>query len=181
MIKMRIITVFVVACCLLSISCSSQTEEEQLRKMHSKPLKFNSDEYVCISHLYYNTISANTEFQLIRYIDARQCTSCSLKQLSYELLDSLPGNVTTKLVVNADKGKVALVKRYLHHLNGTMDIYVDTASCFRDINPQIPDNPLFHTFLINQNDSIVLVGDPLRNNKIRDLMINLLHVNVLED
>lgn len=178
---MRILNIIIILCGFLNFACSSSMEEEQLRKMHSKPINFNPDEYVCISRLHPKIVDANNEYELMRYIDARQCTSCSLKQLSYTLLDSLPNHVSTTLIVNAERGNIALIKRYLYYLLGNMEIYVDTTSRFMRLNPQIPDNTVFHTFLIDQNDSIILIGDPSNNKKIRDLMYGVIDGNAQEN
>lgn len=37
-------------------------------------------------------------------------------------------------------------------------------------NNHIPSESLFHTFLINKYDSIVLVGNPVKNRKIKELL-----------
>jgi len=49
-------------------------------------------------------------------------------------------------------------------------VFVDSCYAFTRINPFIPHNTIMHTFLLNQNDSIVLVGNPLRNKKIEELV-----------
>ena len=46
--------------------------------------------------------------------------------------------------------------------------YIDEKYHFRKLNPKIPDNPMYHTFLIN-NKGIILVGNPLHNDKIKNI------------
>ena len=48
-------------------------------------------------------------------------------------------------------------------------IYVDTSGIFIRENPHLPHNPLFHTFLLDEDNRVVLVGNPLENEKIEEL------------
>jgi len=57
-------------------------------------------------------------------------------------------------------------------LDGT--VYLDTCNAFRRANPHIPDNPLFHTFLLNDEDSVLLVGDPFKNEKMERLFLKVI-------
>ena len=45
-------------------------------------------------------------------------------------------------------------------------IYMDTTGVFRRTNPQLPSNPMFHTFLLDENNEVLAVGNPLENEKI---------------
>ena len=48
-------------------------------------------------------------------------------------------------------------------------VYVDTAYVLRKENPQIPVDPIYHTFLLNEKDSVILVGNPLENVEIENI------------
>ena len=41
-------------------------------------------------------------------------------------------------------------------------------------DPHIPSNPLLHSFLLDENDSVLLVGNPVRNKKIEELFFKIL-------
>ena len=49
-------------------------------------------------------------------------------------------------------------------------VFIDTLSFFRRHNPQIPKDRMFHTFLLDESDSVVLVGNPMQNNQIDNLL-----------
>ena len=57
-------------------------------------------------------------------------------------------------------------------------IYVDTAQYFRKKNPQIPSDVLFHTFLLDNDNKVVLVGDPTKNKSIQNLFKQILNENL---
>lgn len=45
-------------------------------------------------------------------------------------------------------------------------IYMDTTGIFHRTNPQLPSNPMLHTFLLDENNEVLVVGNPLENEKI---------------
>lgn len=53
-------------------------------------------------------------------------------------------------------------------------VYLDTCHAFRKANPYVPDNPLFHTFVLNEQDSVVLVGNPFKNEKMENLFLKVI-------
>ena len=52
-------------------------------------------------------------------------------------------------------------------------VYVDTAYAFRKANPYLPDERMYHSFLLDEKDSVVIVGNPIENPKI-DSLINVI-------
>lgn len=53
-------------------------------------------------------------------------------------------------------------------------IYIDTMSVFARTNPNIPRNSILHTFLINEQGKVLLIGSPLHNNKIMNLSLEII-------
>lgn len=48
---------------------------------------------------------------------------------------------------------------------------------FRRTNKNIPDNSLFHAFLLDESNNVVMVGNPQTNIKIRRLLLRYLKEN----
>lgn len=55
---------------------------------------------------------------------------------------------------------------------------MDTLNLFANKNPQLKTNKLFHCFLLNKKDSVVLVGNPIHNRKIEELMFKIVNNKV---
>ena len=51
---------------------------------------------------------------------------------------------------------------------------MDSANVFARQNQHIPNDVLYHTFLLDQNLNVILVGDPVRNKKINDFFWTIL-------
>lgn len=56
------------------------------------------------------------------------------------------------------------------------NIYLDTARVFRKENAFIPKGEKYHTMLIDTNDSIVMVGMPLTNTRIKNIYYKILKI-----
>jgi len=63
------------------------------------------------------------------------------------------------------------IERYLPEINTLSSILIDKDYNFLKIN-DFPPYKRFQTFLLNDNDEIILVGDPFYNDKSMKLYIN---------
>ena len=50
-----------------------------------------------------------------------------------------------------------------------LPVFYDPDGAFERANPQLPANPLFHTFLLDRDNRVVLVGSPIGNPKMWEL------------
>ena len=41
------------------------------------------------------------------------------------------------------------------------------------MNPHLPKNKALHTFLLDENNNVILVGDPLHNKKIEEMFYKI--------
>lgn len=54
-------------------------------------------------------------------------------------------------------------------------IYLDTACVFRADNAFMPSDNKYHTVLVNENDSIVLIGNPKSNKKVEAMFLDIIN------
>ena len=52
-------------------------------------------------------------------------------------------------------------------------ILLDTLGEFEKLNPHLPKNRALHTFLLDENNNVILVGNPLRNKKIEEMFYQI--------
>ena len=48
-------------------------------------------------------------------------------------------------------------------------ILLDTLGEFEKLNPHLPKNRALHTFLLDENNNVILVGNPSQNRKIKEM------------
>jgi len=110
--------------------------------------------------------------KLILYVDSTSCSGCFLSHLVsyYETNDSLAAhNGQLLIVMHPQKERLEEVKTRLRRERFPFWCIVDANGEFIKSNPGIPDNQLLHAFSLDENNKIILVGDPTRNEKIMDL------------
>ena len=40
-------------------------------------------------------------------------------------------------------------------------------------NPNLPSESMYHTFMLDENNRVILVGDPMLNKQIEDMMLSI--------
>lgn len=115
-----------------------------------------------------------TKFTLVHYIDSTECLSCMTQKLHdwdnfISAIQSKNRDVMFLCVmapraVEVDNLEVSL---RLEKLN--FPVYIDMRQIFATNNKFIPGSPIYHTFLINEQRQVILVGDPRKKPKIEKL------------
>lgn len=113
------------------------------------------------------------EYKLVVYYDSLQCTSCAIDHIyNWEpTLDSLQRmNKKTAIVFIFSPSSMELNKFKNRILNSTFDypVFMDTCNIFRKHNGFLPDNPRLHVFLLNRENRIISIGNPLDNHNVSD-------------
>jgi len=115
--------------------------------------------------------------RMIIFIDSTECSSCVMKSLHewnelFYLEDK--GKVIFYFIFSPKRGTSQDICSAFHSSGLNHPIYVDTCNVFLRANPHIPSNPIMHSFLLDENDSVLLVGNPVRNKKIEELFFKIL-------
>ncbi|MCQ2076035.1 MAG: hypothetical protein MJZ20_03235 [Bacteroidaceae bacterium] len=114
------------------------------------------------------------KYRFIQYLDSSTCVPCAIRQLStwspiiQEFNDN--GNLISLYIIVETKEPQLIEKLEIYSPNKRTNVYVDTMNVFKRMNPNIPEETVFHQFLLNNEGSVILVGDPVSNEKIFDLI-----------
>lgn len=114
--------------------------------------------------------------KLIVFVDSTSCTSCFLSQLInyYEINDSLKSHNREMIVVlHPQKARIPEIELRLNNETYPFWCILDRNGEFVKQNLDISANPLLHTFLIDEYGQVVLVGDPVKNKKIKNLLLKM--------
>ena len=161
--------------CGYMMSCDSEKKiREDLESMQSSKIQFFQDSMICINQEYKNDEKEKQLLKLVVFVDSSECSACALSRLGerYPYLqdfDSL-NDFLFLVILESKKLDIEYAKEQLEIASVHTPVYIDTLSIFRKHNPQIPDNKLFHTFLLDESDKVLLVGNPLRNEQIDKLL-----------
>ena len=53
-------------------------------------------------------------------------------------------------------------------------MHIDSSDIFIKKNPHIPLKGVYHTFLLDENNNVILIGNPINNKKINRLFQKLI-------
>jgi len=165
------ILVFIIVA-LTTICCQNHSENDEvnfIKKLkvsipHSKLYKVKCSQY---------EFDNNSDASIVHIIDEYGCTGCKISELArvektQEMLFESK-IIRSVYIVSAptedfDAARALLKKYRLRSLT-----YIDTCNAFLSANPHIPDNEMFHTFVINNEGKVLMVGNPFANEKMETL------------
>ncbi len=162
---------------LLSLSLLSCTRgsslEEELSLLRSTPIQM--PEKSIITYLGKDTPATDyfkSKYKMVIYTDSTSCSSCALNKLYLwedliEWSDKSGDSVKYYFVFNppmSDNIRLSLRNSLLEY-----PMLLDSLGEFERLNPHLPKNKTMHTFLLDENNNVVLVGNPLHNPKIEKM------------
>ena len=167
-------------CVWMLASCQESREEAMLRlvqEWNGKEIKFPSRSVFTIQGK--DTVDfdfKDADYKVVTYIDSVGCTSCKLqlhrwKQLVAEV-DSLTGGSVPFLFYFHPKDMKEL--RYLTRRDGfTYPVCFDERDEINRLNrfPSVMD---FQTFLLDKENKVVAMGNPVLNPNIKDLYLEVI-------
>lgn len=155
------------------LSCTSCQNQNIKQKVH----QWINKEIILPEKLSYNThvdsIWNNLlhhEYKILTIIDTNTCTECHLRLYEWKKLiqeiDSITNNTTFLLVVHSkDYTLLDIIKEKNKF---TYPIFYDYENKVAQIN-KFPKDPRFQTFLLDKNNHVILVGNPVGNRALWNL------------
>lgn len=159
--------------CVFCLSCINNNETADLiAQMQSKEvvLPLDSMDYMgivpCVPML--------NGYKFVIYSDSSDCSSCSLRKLYQwdifsELSKRYGDGVQFIFIFSPSKKNQRIFELTVRNVPSSSLIYMDTTNIFFRFNPHISCDRRFHTFLLDENNNVLLVGNPLENKKIEEM------------
>lgn len=127
-----------------------------------------------------DTISAypilNRKYSIVTYVDSIGCTSCKLqlrKWMSFIVeLDSLMKPSIPVYFFLHPKNRSEIVT-ILNRSHFDYPVCIDEKDSLNLLN-HFPQDMSFQTFLLNKDNKVIAIGNPILNPKIKDLYFNIL-------
>ena len=161
-------------------SCQESKEEAMLRlvgEWNGKEIKFPSHSTFTVQGK--DTVEftfSDADYKVLTYIDSVGCTSCKLqlhrwKEWVHEV-DSLTGGQIPFLFYFHPKDMKEL--RYLTRRDGfSYPVCFDEKDELNRLN-QFSSDMTFQTFLLDRDNWVVAIGNPIHNPKVKDLYLDLM-------
>lgn len=160
-------------------SCRNKDYDTELKMLYSKAIDLQLDKYVYLSKNADSTSNKNADYLLLHYIDSSACNMCALNATKtwYDKLKKEPyyTKITPIILFSPlknNRGEYFNQLYYTSDLNA--DIYVDTCKMFLSRNDHIPQKHIFYILLLDKQYNVQIIGDPIRNSKINELITDLI-------
>lgn len=126
-------------------------------------MKYKGQDTVCIGW-------EHKKYKILRYVDSLGCTPCKLQLSEWgeylKSLDSLPEEVFFIFVLGMkDFEEFEYVQRIDHF---EYPVFYDDQLAWNALN-HFPEKAGLQVFLLDENNRVVAIGDPVRNNAVRKL------------
>lgn len=156
---------------LLLFSCTeNHHRKKQLERLFSTEIIM--PDTACLFDKTLNFTNLDIPAKMVVYFDAETCASCALSRIwewdeVSQITNSNKGRFQTLFIFAPKQKDLASVKRTFlsMHLENKL-VYIDEHREFITNNPAIPEATMFHTFLLDRENKIVLVGNPVHNEKL---------------
>lgn len=159
-------------------SCQSNDLKNQLENFSGSKIVFPYDKLdfrVC--SFYTDTTELSDRYSFVNYISSVGCTSCEISRIG-RMEKTIPLEMKREIdiiyIVQVEKEKSDWVYNELCNARIDGKVYIDTCNAFINANPLLPSSKLFHSFVLDGEKNVKLVGNPFENTKLYELLEQIL-------
>lgn len=158
------------AAAFTTVSCiRPDSLEQQLKTLKSIPIEMDFARSAALT----DSASIIDKWNLILFFDSTECSTCKLRGLGRcdEFVKAANDRSTGVWFIVAPKKEKNDITRFTLKalLPKSANVVIDSQNIFAKTNSHIPSNPDLHAFLLDSNNNVVLVGNPMQNKKVGDL------------
>lgn len=114
--------------------------------------------------------------QLVFYFDSSECTSCRVSHLRdleglFTLEESHPG-FKVKVIFSPREEELESLIEEIKARRFEHPVYIDHTGMFMELNGFLPQDATYHTFLTDGGGAISIIGNPLTNDRLLELLMD---------
>ena len=177
---LSVILIFVIATVCFSGCRDAQTRRTLRRMMGSTVVLPEKTTCVQNGEVFPMPEELRSRPKLIVFVDSTECSKCRVDNfIRYESLFDLSrttGSFEVLLLLSVCNSEYQNILDHLVLSSPPYPVYMDTENSFRGDNPIIPDNSSMHSFSLDSDNRVILVGDPIYNESIMDLFQKLFNL-----
>ncbi|MDR3247023.1 MAG: hypothetical protein LBT50_11420 [Prevotellaceae bacterium] len=156
---------------LILFSCQeTETLETVMKKWEGKTIEFPDNKPV---HIYTKdttkyVINGNKPYKILLYVDSIGCTNCKLRLSVWkDYIEKIGSNVDFLFWFHPKKKEDELFS-FLKIQRLKYPVYIDKDDKLNKLN-KFPKNQMFHCFLLDKDNKVLLVGNPVFNHSLWDV------------
>ncbi len=152
--------------------CCSRHIDDNIKKFAQKPIVIPYEK-MDFFNPYLVQSDGQKYIRFVTYLDSTECLSCSFGQLSENERQIFANDtfsiVQIQYIVKLYNENKEIVRKKIIQSRLQGEIYFDTICVMEKNNPQINDNILFHSFVLNDKNEVIMVGNPFQNGNMEAL------------
>ncbi|MBQ0149553.1 MAG: hypothetical protein MJZ04_04015 [Bacteroidales bacterium] len=162
---------------ILAPGCERHKVKTSLQKMESEAIVF-PDNLICIMDGEdVEPIIPPYPSTLVIYADSTECSKCRISNY-FKYSDLMAHGKATRrysvlFLISPPQSDRDPLLEYIRVLGLEYPIYIDYNNEFMKLNAHVPENSRFHTFMVDDQGKVLLVGDPVANSEIMPLFEKL--------
>lgn len=163
---------------LLILSCSCTPSYQDIKTIINTNIHFPYQQLIKNKYSY-NCDSKSQILYILKIIDEKNCIRCYANKMAYLedfCSDKYHGDIGLKYVINCNSNDKERIEKELYDQHIKSIFYIDTCQAFRNANPQIMNNEICQTMVINKKGKIVMVGDPFQNKSMEVLFGKIINL-----
>lgn len=179
---MKKVHCILLATMMLLSSCGKKKFANEILQMQSRPIDMTPcEEAYCYEEgkeVKYNC--KDSTYKLVIFIDSLSCSPCFVSHmLDYmgTVVDFDSVGVNTLFIFEPKEEQKESLVSSLKELAYPIRTTVVPNGKFSSANPHLPSSSVLHSFLLNGNNEVMVVGNPMRNSNIKKLMFNYMKDN----
>lgn len=158
---------------LFLFSCNHSRLEQKIEAFSNSHIELMLDSMLNGRPLNEMISITQSQFVYVSYVDSFACSSCNLAHISnwYYLTRDLKRTdfCNIYIIFPTKKDRNFIIEKIGRNLLDGKRVYIDTTGVFERHNPHLPKEQVLHTFLINKDRNVVLIGNPLESKRIENL------------
>ena len=176
--RRRFISFCGVVFCLLVVSCGGGPQKEMadhLEALYGRKIHFVHDNHYRVDGRD-TLIYSEPSISIVLFVDSLGCQPCKLRlgELGVKIRELKQIGSTAHFIVIVQNSDYSVFEQdAVHNLPGYPFVY-DEEGRFLKYN-ELPLDSRYHAFLLNQNGEVVLVGNPIGNDKLWELYKQQIH------
>lgn len=162
------------------VSCSSQNREEHdsiVSEWIGKELILPDRLQYQIQDIPVDYDFENADFKIVTFIDASGCTGCKMKLKEWDNVINAfktSPDVSVNFLMVIDSISQDSIHDIVLRNDFKHPFAIDSLNLISK-ELHLPDRDEYRTFLLDSNDEIVAIGNPVYNPKVRDLYRNIIY------
>jgi hypothetical protein len=124
-----------------------------------------------------DTTLLHRPLKMVIYVNQDGCQDCKLRALLPVYMFILENRHLENfgVIIILNTSQIDAADQTLTDMRFRQTVFYDMDGSFEYLNTHLPANEQFHTFLLNEENKVILAGNPVHNEKLKKLYLEVMN------